>query len=37
VDDDEAGAMAMTDVAIAVNDNAATTAEEDDEGNNPWQ
>ncbi len=37
VDDDEAGAMAMTDVTIANNDDAATAAVEDDEGNHPWQ
>jgi hypothetical protein len=37
VDDEEAGAMATTDVAIAVNNNAVTAAVEDDEGNHPWR
>ncbi len=31
------GAMATTDVAIAIDDNVATAAVEGDEGNHPWR
>jgi hypothetical protein len=37
VDDDYAGAMALTDVTISVDNNAATASVEEDEGNHLWQ
>jgi hypothetical protein len=35
--DDKAGTMVTMDVTITINNDAATAAVEDDEGNHPWQ